>query len=265
MTRILFYLLLSTLFISSCGDTMDMDDPTMTLATPVSGVDYKVILSQNLVGENSFQVFVENTEAVNCIETLDADWSTMANGLQLELVSTELVDCGHDTVFITREIDISSLEDTETFTVKVEEAENEASVEKTPTAFGIKFRTSDRLVIEESSILLIPENIAWGYANLTTAQTRDIAAEFNQMTGFPDAINFATEMTEGYYGYFSIGDLGSVTNINGEDNFGQSMILELQDEEAWAQLKNLLEGLKTNTPNLKYHFQNAEGEILEEL
>ena len=263
--KVRFSLVVSLILFSSCRD---LDDNTVIVdpqAMEVSGMDYIVSLSQKLEGPNTFQVFIQNSEAVECIDSVIPTWSSDTEGSILELSTTALPDCDHDLSFINQELDISDLEEGFQFRVKVEDIENEVAVEMTDASFGMKFRTTDRLTIEHTSILRIPENIAWGFTNLTADESRDVEQDFNRLEGITQDQATAAQLDEGYYGHFTIGDLASVTGINQVTDSGQSMILWLNGDDSWNTLETMLTGLRDTHPNLQYFFQNAEGEILEAL
>ncbi len=263
--KVLFSLVVCLILFTSCRDADD--DPVMIdpEAEEVSGIDYIVSLSQSLEGPNTFQVFIQNSETVECIDNVVPTWSSDTGGTVLEISTEALPTCDHDLGFIAKELDISDLEEGFSFRLKIEDTENEVSVEMNDASFAMKFRTTDRLTVANSTILRIPENIAWGYTNLSAAESRDIEQDFNRLENITDDEAAAAQLAEGYYGHFTVGDLASVSTVNDVDDFGQSMVLWLNGDNSWSNLESMLIGLRETRPTLQYFFQNAEGEILEAL
>lgn len=262
----LIILVLASIFIVSCSESTD---PFMEMEEEQSSVDpidviTRLSIEQTLEGPNTFQLVISNEEPIDCLEELIANLSEGADSKILEIDYVNDPGCSNGMEYLTKtivpELDVagSSLE------ISIEGIINKAKMSLDEDRFQIKFETMDKLVIDRLIMDRIPEDIAWGYANLSNTECRDIRASYHQLVGIPEDLILAKDFPEGnYYGYFEIGDLNSVVGMDGQENSGQAMILDLAKDNSWQLLSDLLLGMKQSCPNLEYYFQNAEGEIIQ--
>lgn len=256
--------MLTTLFVVSCSDTIEppVDMEEEELAADPIDVITRLTLDQKLEGPNTFQLLITNEEPIDCLEEIKTNWTGGTDSKLLEIDYVNNPGCSEGMEYLTYAF-IPQLDVTETnIDVSIEGIVNNGKLSQGDNRFQLKLQTTDKLIIDRLYIDKIPENIAWGYANLTSDQCRDIRVSYNQLQGIPEDLIMATDFPEGnHYGYFEIGDLNSVIGMEGQENSGQSMILDLTKDNSWQVLTDMLRGMKQSCPTLEYYFQNAEGEI----
>lgn len=270
MRQSIFSFLALILLFTACSDSTELPiveepkdtDPMSENSQPID-VFSRLYIQQNLDGANSFELVIENTEAIECLEDIRADWKDGADGLELIVDYVNDPGCTQGEELGSLAISLAIIESEIEVDLTIEDQTNTLKVNKTEEAIEFKFRTMDKISMAQTKMNRIPEELAWGYANLTNTECRDIQASYNQLMGIPADQITEHSFEEGEYGYFTIGDLNVVIGMeNQTDDYGQSMLLDLSRDGSWRMLEELLSGMVTGCPDLKYFFQNAEGEIL---
>lgn len=124
----------------------------------------------------------------------------------------------------------------------------------------MKFESEDGLVITSYQQNKIPEDIIWGYTSLSTTEGTDIASTFKGPV-LGTALDHVSELRlDGDFGYFVADDYRHLSRLGDVTDFGQSMILSMQEEGAWDKLGVILSNEVSMFPNVKYEFYNAEGQ-----
>ena len=260
MKSLVFLLLTCALFFSCNGD-IDTDEMGNEEDLPevASTLDSDILLSfwQILEGENELLLLSSNQDPIECLESLTPVLMGTSNlslsfnhtiataNCQEEVIETA-IDLGSHTGLI--DIDITTKGMT-----------NMGSLDINDNFLGLKMRTSDGLVIPQSEINLIPENVAWGYASITP-DVANINAEFNNSL----TATITVDLNNGNHGFFVYDKADEkLMSVNGTTEWGQAWVLDLPRDDSWSELGDILRRLAFDNPTMTYFFMNAEGETHE--
>lgn len=247
-----------------CGGEEDLLPPT---SPEIQEADVTLALWQTLpVEENNLQLLVTNTDPIDCINSnMVFDLSSTTTVIDLEIMGFQAPPaCQVGDGFVTTTLDLSTVAE-RFINLTNRGVLNEGKLGITDRAMNLSFLSQDNFLIEESTLQRIPENLVWGYIDLTVDQSVDINMILQQE--FPDLFIDAnvTDMAPGYYGHFRFDmnpdiDRYVPTEIDGVTDFGQTMLFRLAPDR-WSDFSNFIVEASSRF-GFSYNIFNAQGEVI---
>ena len=268
MFKSLYPLFFLVIFMS-CGTDDDMTstpvDPIME-AIDLEEVGINLQLWQDLRGDNDYVILASNIEPIECLNTFTPSIES-TSPLDISFSATQdEAPCPQRDEIVEERIEVADLEGEFDLRIFVGDAINVGAVVFDEDRMELKLRTKDGLVINEESINRIPEDIAWGYASLTTDE-QDIAFLYGSgVIASPSPISPEIPLVNGNYGYFNYAESDErFAMINGQTDWGQAIAVDISRDNGWEELGQILRGLETEFPSMTYYFANSESEVYEKL
>jgi len=257
--RILAAFFLTTLLITSCG--FEDENPAEEMITQ----RYEILPWQSLSPSGSeFQVIIKSLEVEQCTNAvLDASVDLQADVLNMDIFGNGFEgDCEEGESFPEAILNLPSGEYQNNLVYTLDQEDIfEGRIDKEESRFKIDLdEATDRIVINESSILKIKEPIFWGFL---TGDDPDMTGGIDMLEGlvFLGPTLGPPLPRDGNYGHFKLED-GTLT-IPNQTEGTRGFIYPYHPGFDWNDLDKFFKRAKEEFPSLKYQVFNYDGQVFE--